>query len=78
VDTVSLTQQVQAAIVEYVNSLPVNAPLLVSGLYTVIQQFNSDGVIASSSSITAPVGDLIPAINQTIRTTTANVTITPA
>lgn len=78
VDTVTLTQQVQAAIVEYVNSLPVNGALLVSGLFSVLQQFFSDGVIAQQSSIVAPVGDLVPAIGQTLRTTTSNVQVLAA
>lgn len=78
VDTVTLTQQIQAAIVEYVNSLPVNGTLLVAGLFSVLQQFFSDGVVAQQSSIVAPVGDLVPAIGQTIRTTTASVQVVAA
>lgn len=78
VDTVTLSQQVQSAIVEYVNSLPVNGALLVSGLFGVLQQFFADGVVASEASIVAPVGDLVPAVGQTLRTTTSSVQIVAA
>jgi uncharacterized phage protein gp47/JayE len=78
VDTTQLSGLVQAAVVSFVNSLPVNGTLLVSDLQSVLARFKGDGVIVTSSSIVAPVGDLVPAIGQTLRTTLANVTISAA
>ena len=78
VDTVSLGGQVKAAVVEFVNSLGVNGTLYTGQLYSVIQRFAADGVIAPAGCIIAPAGDLVPAIGQTIRTTLANVTVTTA
>lgn len=75
VDTVALEEQVRAAVVEFVNSLPVNGVLLVSGIYGVLLQFASDGLIADQGSVVQPAGDLVPSVNQTIRTTLANVII---
>lgn len=75
VDTVSLTDQIRAAVTEFVNSLPVNGPLYVGELYSVLRRFTSDGVIVNKESIVAPVGDLIPNVGQTLRTTLANVII---
>lgn len=70
VDTVSLTDQIRGAVVEFINSLPVNGPLYVGELYSVLRRFVSDGLIVNQSSIVAPVGDLVPTVGQTIRTTT--------
>jgi len=81
VDTVTLTDAIIAALVEYVNSIPVNGTLLISGLYSVLQRFVSDGLVVTTtaqgggSTIVAPTGDLIPNPGQTIRTTTSNVTV---
>jgi uncharacterized phage protein gp47/JayE len=74
VDTVSLTTAIQAAIVNYVNTLPVNGTLMLSGIYTVLQRFASNGLVVNQSSIVSPTGDVVPAIGQTIRTTLSNVT----
>jgi uncharacterized phage protein gp47/JayE len=75
VDTRTLTDQILAAIVEYVNSLPVNGTLLVSGLYSVLQRFASDGLIVNQDTLQTPTGDLIPDVGATIRTTLQNVTV---
>jgi uncharacterized phage protein gp47/JayE len=77
IDTVSLTESVISAIVSYVNNLPVNGTLLLSGLYTTLQQFSTQGLIVTQGTIVAPTGDLVPAVGQTLRTTFANVTIEP-
>lgn len=74
VDTVQLTQDVLAAIVEFVNSLPVNSALLVSDLMSVLRRFKADGVIAEDDAVVAPAGDLEPAVGQTLRATPASVT----
>jgi uncharacterized phage protein gp47/JayE len=75
VDTVTLSDNVRAAVVEFVNSLPVNGTLYISDLYSVLRRFVNDGVIVTQGSIVAPAGDLVPAIGQTIRTTPAHVTV---
>ncbi len=75
VDTRTLTDQVRAAVFEFVNSLPVNGTLGIGQLYSVLQRFVGDGLIVRDSTIVAPVGDLVPDVGQTIRTTLANVTV---
>jgi uncharacterized phage protein gp47/JayE len=75
VDTRTLTEQIRVAIVEYINSLPVNGVLLVSGLYSVLLRFANDGLFVSQDTLQAPTGDLVPAVGATIRTTLTNVNI---
>ncbi len=74
VDTKTLSDEVMGAIVEFVNSLPVNGTLYRGQLFSVIQRFAADGVIPNQDAIVFPVGDLVPEVGQTIRTTLANVT----
>jgi Baseplate J-like protein len=74
-DTVTLANNVIAAVVEFVNSLPVNAPLLLLQLGGVLQRFAPDGLVPNFSSIVSPAGDLFPPLGQSIRTTPANVTL---
>jgi len=69
VDTLALSELVRVAVYEYINSLPVNGPLLIGELLTVLSRFRQDGLIPTLSSIVAPVGDLYPTAGQTIRTT---------
>ncbi len=73
VDTVTLTDQIRAAIVEFVNSLPVNSTLAVGDLYSVLRRFVSDGLIVNENTIVAPTGDLVPALGQTLRTTPSSI-----
>ncbi len=75
VDTRTLADNIRAAVVEFVNTLPVNGPLYVGQLYSVLQRFAADGLIPDKASIVIPTGDLIPAVGQTLRTTLANVTV---
>jgi hypothetical protein len=76
INTVILGGIVQAAVVSYVNSLPVNGILTISGLTSVLQRFISAGlVVQTPGTIVSPIGDLVPSIGQTLRTTTSNVTI---
>ncbi len=77
-DTVTVSGNVQAAVVNFVNSLPVNGPLLTLQLGAVLQRFASQGVVPNASSIVVPVGDLVPAIGQTLRTTPTLVTVQQA
>ncbi len=74
VDTVSLTEDIRAAVVEFVNSLPVNGTLYVLQLGSVFQRFAADGLIVNRNTLAAPLGDLVPAAGQTLRTTMNNVT----
>jgi uncharacterized phage protein gp47/JayE len=76
VDTVTLSDNVRAAVVEFVNSLPVNGTLYISDLYSVLRRFVADGLVVNQGSVVAPAGDLVPDIGSTLRTTTANVTVT--
>ena len=77
VDTVTLGNQICAALVEFINSLPVNGTLLISDLYTVLKRFAEDGLIVTDGTIVSPTGDLVPSVNQTIRSTLATVTVLP-
>jgi uncharacterized phage protein gp47/JayE len=74
VDTITLGGLIQAAVIGFVNSLPVNGPLYLSQLYSVLQRFVADGLVPSHASVIAPTGDLIPAPGQTLRVTPASVT----
>lgn len=73
VDTVGLTNNIRAAVVAYVNSLPVNAPLTLPDLGAVLSRFRGQGLITSASSIVVPAGDVVPTLGSTLRTTLANV-----
>ncbi len=74
-DTVALSQNIIAAVVEFTNSLPVNSPLLLLQLGAVLQRFVPDGLVLSFSTVVSPAGDLFPPLGQSIRTTTSNVTL---
>jgi uncharacterized phage protein gp47/JayE len=78
VDTVTLAAQVQAAVVEFVNSLGVNETLALADLYSVLQRFRAQGLVPSIGSIVSPVGDVVPTGGQTIRTTPQQVTLQQA
>jgi hypothetical protein len=76
INTVTLGMLVQLAVVSYVNSLPVNGTLTISGLQSVLQRFVSQGLVVNTpGTIVSPIGDLVPAIGQTLRTTPASVSI---
>jgi hypothetical protein len=68
VDTKTLKDLIRTAVFEFVNSLPVNGPLYVAELFTVLQRFSGDGLIPKQENITIPAGDLYPTVGQTIRT----------
>lgn len=74
IDTVALTELVRAAVVEYVNSLAVNATLHLAELYAVLERFRSEGLVVTTDSIVAPAGDVVPTVGRTLRTTLSNVT----
>lgn len=73
VDTDALTATIRAAIVEFVNSLPVNGTLYLAQLQSVLARYTSSGLIPNSSSVSTPAGDLVPLVGQTLRTTLAQV-----
>jgi uncharacterized phage protein gp47/JayE len=75
VDTVTLSGNIQAAIVNFVNNLSVSGPLYLSQLLAVLQRFAGQGLIPSTGSILSPVGDIVPAAGQTIRTSLSLVTL---
>ena len=76
VDTVTLTDNIRAALVSFVNSLPVNGTLLLSDIFSQLQQFSGDGLIVNQGTVILPTGDLVPAVGQTIRTTLDQITVT--
>jgi hypothetical protein len=73
VDTKTLTDNVKAAVFEFINSLPVNGSLYEAQLFSVLQRYADDGLIPDEGTIVAPVGDLVPAVGQTLRTTIGNI-----
>lgn len=75
VDTVALSQQIRSNIVEYINSLGVNRPLLRSDLGAVLARFKNSGLIADDQTIVEPTGDLVPVFGRTLRTRPENVTL---
>lgn len=75
VDTLSLTDTIKAALVEFVNSLAVNGALYKSQLFSVLQRYADDGLIVDEGTLIAPTGDLVPSAGQTLRTTLANITV---
>lgn len=75
VDTVTLTDQILAAIVEFINTIGVGQTLLRADLYSVLSRFRSSGLVVDQGTIVAPTGDLAPDAQHTIRTTPSNVTL---
>jgi hypothetical protein len=75
VATSSLSEQIRAAIVEYVNSLRVNEPLLINDIGAVLTRFRSDGLVPNQSTLVEPTGDLIPQPGFTLRTRLSNVSV---
>jgi hypothetical protein len=73
--TNAIVEQIRAAVVGFVNSLPVNAGLYVGDLYSLVRRYAQVGLIPQQSSIVSPGGDLIPTAGQTIRTTIDRVTV---
>ena len=73
VDSDGLTEIIRAAVVEFINTLPVSGPLYRAALHSVLQRYVSSGLIVSNSTVASPSGDLIPEPGKTIRTTITNV-----
>lgn len=75
IDTATLTEAIRAAVVEFVNTLPVNGTLKIGELLSVMARFIPDGLVMSDSLIQSPIGDLVPDVGKTIRMTVADLTI---
>lgn len=75
VNQTTLSTNIKAAIVEFVNSLPVNGPLYIADIFSVLRRFVPDGLIQNQNSIISPTGDVIPTIGQNIRTTLQSVLV---
>lgn len=74
-DTTTLTDAIIAAVVEYVNSLPVNGPLYKAELSAVLARFVPDGLIINDSTIVAPTGDIYPDPGKTLRMNVQNLKV---
>jgi hypothetical protein len=74
-DTVTISANVRAAIVGFINSLGVNQPLLRNDLGAVLSRFRSDGLIPDAATIASPLGDLYPDPGQTLRARLEDVTV---
>lgn len=67
--TADLAEAVRAAVVNFVNSLGVNRPLLRFDLGAVLARYRDGGLIPEESSVVEPAGDLYPDVGRTLRTT---------
>lgn len=74
-DADSIANQIRRAVVEYVNSLPINATLTRAAIFSLLHRYTDDGLIVNDKSISAPIGDFVPAYGQTLRTRLENVVI---
>jgi len=77
VDTTTLSNTIIAAVVSYINSLPVNSPLYLNQLGAVLSRFTTLGLVPADSSVVSPTGDVFPTTGQTIRATLQSVTLAP-
>lgn len=75
VDTSTLSEAVRAAVIAYINSLPVNGALYRSELFTVLNRFKNDGLVVTQDSIVEPAGDLVPTVGTTFRVREENVAL---
>lgn len=73
VDTVTLTAQVRASVLAFINSLGVAQRLNLADLSAVLVRFKQDGLIVNQSTVVAPVGDIVPDAGRTLRTTAGGV-----
>lgn len=74
-DTVTITENIRAAIVGFINSLGVNQPLLRNDLGAVLSRFRSDGLIPDAATIASPLGDVYPDPGSTLRAQLDGVTV---
>lgn len=77
VDTITLSDQIRGAVVEYVNALGVNQPLLMGDLYSLLSRYKSQGLLVQvPGTVVSPAGDLYPDPGRTLRTTLSQVILT--
>lgn len=74
-ESVSLAEEVRAAVFGFANSLPVNGPLLRADLLAVLRHFVPRGLVLAGSTVLDPAGDLVPAPGQTLRVRFEDVTL---
>jgi hypothetical protein len=74
-DTSGLSETIANAVVEFVNSLPVNAPLLLNDLGALLARYSDSGLLLYRDTVSEPAGDVFPELSTTIRTRRENVTI---
>lgn len=75
VDTLLLTEDIRGAVVEFVNSLAVNGTQYIRELGVVLSRFIPDGLIMNEGTIVSPLGDVVPSVGKTLRTTMDDVTV---
>lgn len=75
VDTAVVSNRAVDAVLAYINSLPVNAPLLRNDLGAVLSRFKGEGLIPTVDSVVVPSGDVFPESGTTIRTRRENITL---
>jgi uncharacterized phage protein gp47/JayE len=75
VDTVTVGEQIRAAIVDYVNSLGINQTLYRGNLSSVLSRYQNAGLIPTSDTIVYPIGDLVPNTARTLRIRPENVSL---
>ncbi len=73
VDTDTLARSIRGAIQTYINNLPVNGKLTRGGLFAVLEQYKTSGLIPDEETIVEPVADIVPELGTAIRTTPANI-----
>lgn len=75
VDTAALASEVQAAVVDFVNSLGAGQPLRKADIMTVLSRFRASGLLPVDGTIVEPAGDILPPYGRTLRTRPENVVL---
>lgn len=75
VDTDSLSYNIRSAILTYINNLPVNGALTISGLSAILERFKEAGLKVELSSIDEPVATIVPDPGYCLRTTLASIVL---
>lgn len=74
-DTATVTENLRASIVGFINSLPVNGTLFRGDLFGVLRRFVRVGLIQNEDTVVTPTGDLVPLLGTTLRTTLGDVAV---
>lgn len=75
VDTTTLSDEIAAAVLGFINSLGVNQTLYIGELRAVLARFKNSGLVPDDSSVVEPAGDLVPDLGRTLRVRPANVVV---